>query len=177
MELQTMKWRLIGGLLLLLLPAESGCGYRVASKNRIDSPVQKVAVIPLENSTTKYQVEQYLTRALVAEFVRVTSYEIVTDSTGADAVLEGRIAQVDVNPVTFAKSSFGSTFLVTLRARIQFRERETDRILFQNDNFIFREQYVVNVDVENFFSEINPALHRISDDFASSIVSSILEDF
>ena len=42
---------------------------------------------------------------------------------------------------------------------------------------MFRDQYVINVDVENFFSELNPALERIGQDFAASVVVGILEGF
>ena len=44
-------------------------------------------------------------------------------------------------------------------------------------SYLFREQYVINVDVRNFFSELNPALGRIADDFAASVVTTVLESF
>ena len=57
------------------------------------------------------------------------------------------------------------------------REQQSGKILFKNDEYIFREQYIINVDVKNFFSELNPALGRIADDFAASVVTTVLEGF
>jgi hypothetical protein len=102
---------------------------------------------------------------------------VIDNPSRADFVLDGVISRVRVSPVTFGRGSFASAFLVTLQARVRFLNRNTGEILYQNNAYIFREQYVINVQIENFFSELNPALDRISEDFASSVVSSIMEDF
>lgn len=152
------------------------CGYRVASKNRIES-FKTVAILPLENSTTTFEVEQYLTRALIQEFVESTGFEVVESASQGDAVLRGTVHDITVNPVTFGRTSFGSTFLVTLRLSIEMTDTRNQQVIFRNNNYIFREQYVINVDVENFFTELNPALERIARDFASSVVTTVREDF
>ncbi len=66
---------------------------------------------------------------------------------------------------------------MTLAVQIEFRENSTGRVLFKNDRYVFREQYQLNIDVERFFTEQNPALDRIAEDFAASVVTSILEGF
>jgi hypothetical protein len=48
-------------------------------------------------------------------------------------------------------------------------------VLWQNDDFLFRERYVLNSSVRDFFSEENPALERLARDFAASLASTILE--
>lgn len=161
-------------LILLLFP---GCGYRVAAKNRLPGDIRTIAVLPLKNQTTTLEVEQILTRSLVRTFVEKTGYRVTRDAEGADAVLDATVSRLIANPVIFGQRTFGSTFLVTLNARVELRERESGKVLFQNNQYIFREQYVINVDMENFFSERNPALERIANDFASSVVTTILEHF
>ncbi len=163
--------------LAVLLATQLACGYKVASNNRIAPDIGTLAVLPLENKTTTFEVEQILTRSLVRAFIERSSYTVVSDSSQADAVFQGVISQVSANPVIFGEQTFGSTFLVTVVGRVELRERETSKLLFESNNFIFREQYVINVDVQNFFSELNPALGRIADDFASSVVTTILERF
>ncbi len=163
--------------LALLLATQVACGYKVATQNRIAPDIGTLAVLPLENQTTTFEVEQILTRSLVRAFIEKSSYNVVSDSSQADAVFQGVISQVSANPVIFGEQTFGSTFLVTIIGRVELRERETAKLLIENNNFIFREQYVINVDVRNFFSELNPALGRIADDFASSVVTTILERF
>lgn len=118
-----------------------------------------------------------LTQSMIRALVERSSYRVTRDPAKADGILQGVISRVTANPVIFGEETFGSTFLVTLNARVELRERQTGKILFKNDEYIFREQYIINVDVKNFFSELNPALARIADDFASSVVTTVLEGF
>jgi hypothetical protein len=154
-----------------------GCGYRVASKIRLPTRITAIAVLPFENETTTFKVEQVLTQSVIRALVEKSSYWVTRDPAEADGILQGVISRVTANPVIFGEETFGSTFLVTLNARVELRERQTGKILFKNDEYIFREQYIINVDVKNFFSELNPALARIADDFGSSVVTTILEGF
>ena len=52
-----------------------------------------------------------------------------------------------------------------------------DKVLFKNDRYIFRDQYQINVEVGQFCTEQYPALDRIAEDFAASVVTAILEAF
>jgi len=164
------------GLPCVWLLLIAGCGYRVASRTRVNQS-RSIAVVPLDNTTTFFEVEQILTRALVRELVESTGYEVENRPERAEAVIEGVVTRLNARPVTFGSSSFGSTFLVTLQLSIRVTERASGRILFENPSFVFREQYVINVDVENFFTELNPALERIASDAASSVVTTLRESF
>ncbi len=136
-----------------------------------------MAVEPFENTTTTYRVEQKLAQALAQKFVEKTSWDVRGQPAQADAVLSGVVSRLFVSPVTFGQGSFGTTFLVTMNARVEFRENATGRVLFRNDRYIFRDQYQINIDVDQFFTEQNPALDRIAEDFAASVVTAILEAF
>jgi hypothetical protein len=164
--------------LCLFLGVTSGaCGYRIAAHNRVPRPFHTLLIKPLQNETTSYEIEQILTRSLVREFVKRTDYSIVQEESRADAVLEGRVTRVTASPVTFARSAFASTFLVTVYAAVELKDEKTGKVLFSNNQYIFREQYIVNIDVKNFFSEMNPALDRIATDFAAAVVASIVDGF
>lgn len=171
-----------GGLFVLLLGAVllmtlTSCGYRLASANRSPEFSGKLAIQPLLNETTAYEVEQILTRALVAEFVKRSRFSVVNDPVESDKVLSGKISEVTVNPVTYGKTAFASTFLVTIYVSLELRDRHTGEVVFRKPDYIFREEYVINVDPEHFFSEANPAIDRLSEDFASSVVTTITEGF
>jgi hypothetical protein len=166
-------WILVG---LTLLSVQSACGYRIASSNRLPSGTV-IAVLPFKNETTTFRVEQVLTQSVIRALVQKSGYRVTRDPAQADRILEGVISRVTANPVLFGEETFGSTFLVTLNARVELREQQSGKILFKNDEYIFREQYIINVDVKNFFSELNPALGRIADDFAASVVTTVLEGF
>ncbi len=161
----------------VLLGVVSGCGYRVASKNRLSPQFRTLAVLPLENKTTTSEVEQILTRSLVRAFVEKSSYQLINDPAKADAVLRGVVSRLSASPVIFRQGAFGSTFLVTLQVQVELQDQRSGKVLYKNDGYIFREQYQINVDVENFFSELNPALGRVAADFASSLVTTLLESY
>ncbi len=175
--MEAMQNRWIGGALTLALFAGlAGC-YKPASANRTALGIGTVAISPLANETSFFAVEQVLTRSLVRGFVEKTQYKVLDDPSQADAVLQGAVSRLTASPVTFGSGSFGSTFVVTLTARVSLTDRRSGKVLFKNDRFTFREQYVINADVSNFFSEQNPAFERIAADFASSVVTSVLEGF
>ena len=161
---------------LLILTLTSACGYRTASATR-SLKGQSIAVEPLLNKTTTFEVEQILTRALVRSLVEKSSYRVVQDPAKADVVFRGEILSVMATPVIFGRETFGTAFLVALSAKVELKDRKTGKILFKNDSYLFREQYEINADVKSFFSEQNPALERIAADFGASVVSTVLEDF
>jgi len=177
----------ISVLFFLLAVVCTSCGYRVASKNRLRNSYKTLTVTPLQNQTTTFEVEQILTRALVKSFVEKTAFKVVDETDSPDLLLKGRVVNVYATPVIFGRetdpnpqgrsSGFGSTFLVTLNAAIEIQEKSSGKVVFRNDNYVFRDQYEINIDPRNFFSELNPALDRIATDFAASVVTSVLEDF
>jgi len=162
-------------LFLLSALAAAGCGYHVENGNPALAPGKVLAVESFQNQTSYYKIDQIFTRAMVNELVRATDYRIVADGSRADAVLQSSIKRLSAQPVTYSKSSFASTFMVTVNAGVTVTEKSTGEVLYQNQNLVFSEQYVINTDVENFFSEMNPALSRLANDFSSSVVASILE--
>lgn len=153
-----------------------GCGYRVASASRTVKG-DSIAVSPFENRTTTFEVEQILTREIHRTLVRKSGYRVVNKPSEADVVMSGEITSVSAVPVVFGRETFGSAFLVTLNAKVELKDRRSGKTFFRNDNYVFRDQYETNSDVKNFFSELNPALERIAADFASSVVTAVLEDF
>jgi hypothetical protein len=52
-----------------------------------------------------------------------------------------------------------------------------NKVLFENDNYTFRDQYELSADPASFFEEDSMAVRRLSADFARTLVSNILEAF
>ncbi|HEY3130217.1 MAG TPA: LPS assembly lipoprotein LptE [Acidobacteriota bacterium] len=150
------------------------CGYHVNAPAPSIAKIHTLAVPTLKNSTAVFQVEQRLTRALIEEFSRRSSSRVVSTETGADAVMRGEITYISASPVIIGTTSFGTTFLVTLNAKVSLVDLNTKKMLFRNDNYVFREEYVINRDVKQFFSELNPALDRMARDFARSVAASVM---
>ncbi|HEV8132547.1 MAG TPA: LPS assembly lipoprotein LptE [Acidobacteriota bacterium] len=161
-------------LSLALLSAYTGCGYHVNAPTPALAKLQILAIPMLKNSTSVFQVEQRLTRALIEEFSRRSPYHVTSSESGADAVVRGEVFFLSATPVIIGTQSFGTTFLVTMYVKVSVVDLKTNKTLFRNDNYTFREQYVINRDVQQFFSELNPALERMARDFARSVAASVL---
>jgi len=157
----------------------SGCGYHVAGRaSRLPDTVTTIAVPALQNKTSRYRIEQRLTEALVREFLQRTKYRIVADPANADAVVRGEVTSIDTSAVLFDTTTGRATALVvTVKLKVRLEETQTKKVLYSNDNFLFREQYEISTDVNSFFEEQNPALGRLARDFASRLVAAIVENF
>lgn len=156
-----------------------GCGYHVAGHaTRLPQNVQTIAVPAFVNKTHTYRIEQLLTETTVREFITRTQYHVVNRADdGADAVLKGTVLTSTVAPVTFdSTTGRASSALVTVTMSVTMTDRH-GKVLFENPNYTFREQYQVSRELSSFFQEESPALDRMSRDFARTLVSDVLEAF
>jgi outer membrane lipopolysaccharide assembly protein LptE/RlpB len=177
--------RRIASLLVSAAVCGAGCGYHVAGRSdSLPKTIHVIAVPALENKTTSYRIEQRLTTATVHEFLAKTSYRVVPDPANGDAVLRGKVVSLEAVPLLFdTKTGRATTMLITLKCEITFEERETGKVLYHTDNFIFRNQYEISTDVndpssiKDFFEEQDPALDRMAQDFAARLVAAVIENY
>jgi outer membrane lipopolysaccharide assembly protein LptE/RlpB len=173
-----------GGVFLLMIVLATAlllasCGYQVAGKSaHLPSEWKTIAVPAFTNDTTRYRIEQRLTQAVIREFISRTKYRIVQNPEAADAVLHGEVLSIDTSPVLFnGTTGEVTTMLVTVTVKVQLVDNQTQKAVYKNDAMIFRNQYQISSDVQSFFEEQDPALERMSHDFAAQIVSNVMENF
>ena len=173
----------------------SACGYHAGGTASQLPPGLKVIAVPaLKNDTPRYRIEQRMTEAVVHEFIARTKYRIVSSEDSADAVLHGEITSFEVIPAVFDTTASttsssttiptvnpatarATTMLVSVHMKVFLEERETSKVLYKNDDYLFRQPYEISTDASKFFDEQGPALERMSRDFASRLVSDVLENF
>jgi len=157
----------------------TGCGYHVAGRGAsLPKEIKTIAVVAFENKTTRHRIEQRLTEAVVREFLARTKYRIVAEESEADAVLRGEVISVESSAVLFdTATGRATTMLVTVRMNVRLAERPSGNVLYENNTFLFREEYEISTDVASFFEEQDPALDRLARDFAATLVAAILENF
>ena len=164
----------LAGLALL-----TGCGYHTAGHStRLPESVRSIAIPVFANQTQTYHIEQVLTRDVVREFLARTHYQVTSDSgQSSDLVLKGTIFSAQAAPLTYdAQTGRISSAVVTVSIRV-FLVDHKGRTLFENQNYTFRQQYQVSRETNTFFEEETPALQRMSQDFARTLVGDILEAF
>ena len=166
-------------IFLLAALATLGCGYHTAGHaTRIPASVRTIAVPVFVNQTQTYRIEQILTRDVVREFLARTHYQIANDAgQSADAVLKGTVVSAQAAPLTYdAQTGRISSAVVTVSMKVSLVDH-SGHTFFENQNYTFRQQYQVSREVTSFFEEETPALQRMSQDFARTLVGDILEAF
>ena len=165
--------------LAIITAAFTGCGYHVAGKaTRLPPNVSTIAVPMFVNQTQTYRIEQILTRDVVRELVARTHYHVVnTAGQDADLVLKGTVVSAQAAPLTYdAQSGRISSAVVTVSMKVSLTDHR-GRVFFENQNYTFRQEYQVSREVKSFFEEETPALQRMSQDFARTLVSDVLEAY
>lgn len=175
----TSSSRLRALLLCAALLSFTACGYHAAGRTSRLPPDVKVLAVPVfVNQTQTYRIEQILTRDVVRELLARTHYRVVTEAYASpDATLTGTVLSAQANPLTYdAQSGRISSAMVTVTMKVSLVDR-SGHVLFENQNYSFRQQYQLSREVTSFFEEGTPALQRLSQDFARTLVSDILEGF
>jgi outer membrane lipopolysaccharide assembly protein LptE/RlpB len=165
--------------LLSMVVLLSGCGYHVAGRAaNLPSTWHTIAVPALVNKTPQYRVEQRMTEAVIRELISRTKYRVVQDPNSADAVLRGEVVSIETSPILFdARTGQVTTMLVTIHAQAQLVDNHTQQTVYKSNDLVFRDEYQITADIRSFFEEKNPAIERMSRDFAVQFVSDVLENF
>lgn len=170
------KTALIAAVAIFLL---SGCGYHTAGKaTRIPANIRNIAIPAFANQTQTFAIEQKVTAAVVREFISRTKFHVTRDvGPDDDAVLRGTVISTQLSPLTYdANTGRASSGLVTVNLKVALTDKQ-GKVLFEDPNYVFREQYQISREISSFFREESPALDRLSRDVARTLVTDILENY
>ena len=163
----------------LVLLNLSGCGYHTLGAAAHLPPGVKTLAVPVFATNTEANgTEQALTEAVIREFATRTRFRVTSDpGADADAVLHGVILKQVTLPLTYnASTQQSSSFIITFVASVTLTARD-GTILYQNKNYVFREQYQTTTDLPTFVEEDPAAIQRLSREFARQLVADVLEGF
>lgn len=163
---------------ILLLALLTGCGYALVGRaSNIPEDVRRVYLEPLENRTTRSQIEQFLTQAIAQELVTRQRFDLATTAADADAILHGVVVGFAVTPVTFGPDGRASEYEITITSQMSFKRAGSDDVLWANDRYIFKETYEIDPSAADFFDRENVAIFESAERFAESMVTDLLEGF
>jgi outer membrane lipopolysaccharide assembly protein LptE/RlpB len=171
--------RRLGVALATLLLGAAGCGYKTGGHAAmLPASVHTIAVPAFTNQSNTYRIEQVLTAAVVREFVNRTHYRIVNHESGdADATLRGTVISTQLTPVAYdSVTGRAASAIIVVNMKVSLVGRD-GKLLFDNPNYSFREQYQISREITSFFEEESPAIDRLSQDFARTLISNIVESF
>lgn len=154
----------------------SGCGYHLSGTgSQIPTHIESIYIPNFKNSTALSRAEQFVTFAIRGEFIKRSKLRLVENQSLADSSLMGEIAFFEVKPASYSREAQANLYNLRIRLNVKFIDLKNSRIIFESKNLSFSQQY--EVDTGDFFSQESGALEKISDEFASSIVATILENF
>jgi outer membrane lipopolysaccharide assembly protein LptE/RlpB len=157
----------------------SGCGYHtLGAATHLPAGVQTLAVPVFSTHTESYRTEVVMTEAVIREFATRTRFRVTPDErSDADAVLRGTILKESVAPLTYnSATQQSSSFLITMVVSVTLTGRD-GKVLYENKNYVFRQQYQSTMDLPTFLQEDPAAVERLSREFARQLVADVLEGF
>jgi len=165
------------GLAVFALTGLSGCGYHtLGAATHLPPDVKTLAVPVFATRTESNGTEAAMTEAVVRELMTRTRFRVETNAgADADAVLHGTILKQTVAPLTYnTATQQSSSFVITIVASVTLTAHD-GRVLYENKNYIYREQYQSSTDLPTFIQEDPAAVQRLAREFARQLVADILE--
>ncbi|MGD0547396.1 MAG: LPS assembly lipoprotein LptE [Terracidiphilus sp.] len=161
----------------VVLLALSGCGYHtLGAATHLPPEVKTLAVPVFATRTEAYHTEVVMTQAVIRELATRTRLRVIQDE-DADAVLHGTILKEAVQPLTYnSETQQSSSFLITIVVSVTLTDRG-GKVLYENKNYVYRQQYQSTTSLPTFFEESPAAVERLSREFARQLVADLLEGF
>lgn len=160
-----------------VLPGISACGYHtLGAATHLPSELKTLAVPVFATRTEAYHSEVVLTNAVIRELASRTRLRVTPVSTeDADAVLHGTILKETVAPLTYNSSTQqSSSFLITMVVSVTLTGRD-GKVLYENKNYVFRQQYQTTTNLPTFLQEGSAAMDRLAREFAHALVADVVE--
>src|SRR5437016_11540951 len=163
-------------VLLLFVTGFAEC-YKPVTKNQLPERIHTVAVpaFQMGPQALRYKIGHRFTNAVTEELIhRGRGLRVQGDREGADAVIEGSIKSYSFTGVLLDDKGRARIFEVTIAATVTVRDQTENKVLYDNQNYVFRGEYEFANDPRNFFNEEDPAVQRMARSFAESIVSTLI---
>ena len=155
----------------------AGCGYHtLGSAAHLPPEVRTLSIPVFATRTEAYHTETVVTQAVIREFTARTRLRVTPSTAGQpDAVLHGVILQQTVAPLTYnTTTQQSSSFLITIVASVTLTGHD-GHVLYENKNYVFRQQYQSTTNLPSFLDESPAAEERLSREFAHALVADVLE--
>ena len=162
--------------MFLLVSGFTDC-YKPVTNSGLPSHVKTVAVPPFrfEARALRYRLESRFTDAVVREVIkRGQGLRVQGERDGADAVIEGSLRDFSFSGVLLDRTGRARVYEIAIVGAVTVRDTKENRILYDNQNFIFRDSFEFADDPRTFFNEEDTAVERIERAFSESVVSAII---
>jgi outer membrane lipopolysaccharide assembly protein LptE/RlpB len=167
------------GLILLFIFVSFGfkdCGYKPVTELGLPKNIKRIAVpaFQFEAKGLRYKVESRFTEAVTKEIIKKGhGLNVQGYRENADAVVEGTIRDFNFTGVLLDREGRARVYEVTIVVAVTVRDLHANKVIYDNQNFIFRDSFEFSEDPRSFFNEEDPAVERMARSFAETLVSTI----
>ena len=151
--------------------------YKPVTNTGLPKNVKTIAVpmFQAESKGLRYKVQSRFTEAVTREVIRRGGgLKVQGAREGADAVIEGTIRDFSFSGVLLDREGRARVYEVTIVGAVTLRDLKNNTILYDNQNFTFRDSFEFSDDPRSFFNEEDPAVDRMARAFAESVVSALV---
>ena len=149
--------------------------YKPVTRSGLPSRIRTIAVPAFENAALRYKIESRFTEAVINEIVRRGhGLRVQSEREGADAVVDGVVKSFNFSGVLLDERGRSRIFEVTVTAAVTVRDQVENRVLYDNQNYVFRDSFEFANDPRAFFNEEDPAVQRIARRFAENLISTLV---
>ena len=170
---------LTGACLLISVSGFTEC-YKPVTGTGLPKRIKTIAVpvFQVEARALRYKVETRFTEAVTREIIRRgKNLRVQSELKGADAAIEGTIRDFGLSGVLLDRDGRARVYEVTIVATVTVRDLQENKILYDNQNFIFRDSFEFSTDPRSFFNEEDPAVERMARAFGETVVSTVINGF
>lgn len=155
-----------------------GCGYALVGRSStLPESIRVIRFETLVNQTARVGVEQRLSREIARELASRGRFAIQAAAAGADAELTGTVTGFNLYPVGVDEMGRAREYQVAITARMSLKALADEKVLWENPAYTFRDNYEFSGSAASYVDRENEAIDRVSERFAESLVSSLLEGF
>lgn len=151
--------------------------YKPVTNSGLPKHIKNIAVpvFQFEVAGARYRVESRFTEAVTREIIkRGRGLRVQGSRENADAVVEGTIRNFYFTGVLLDREGRARVYELTVVAAVTVRDLKENKILYDNQNFIFRDSFEFSEDPRSFYNEEDPAVERMARAFGESVVSTIV---
>jgi hypothetical protein len=155
-----------------------GCGYSFVPKGEnIDNRIQKVYVESFENRTAQAGIENYVRTAFINQFIQNSRLKIVESAESADAIVKGKILNLNTSPLSYGSNSLVVEERATIILELTFQENESGKIIWSSKNITGTVDYTLSADINSIPAIKKQAFIELATDTAEKAFNLMMSGF
>jgi Lipopolysaccharide-assembly len=154
------------------------CVYSFATRGEnIDNRIQKVYVQYFDNNTAQAEIENYVRTAFINQFIQNSRLKIVESAEAADAIVKGKILNLNTSPLAYGSNSLTVEERATIILELTFQENESGKIIWSSKNITGTVDYTVSNDINSLPATRKNAFVKLANDTAEKAFNMMMSGF